>query len=45
MRTFAMTRAVVLIALFAATIPAQAQDYPSRPITLIVPYAAGGATI
>jgi len=42
MRTFAMTRAVVLIALFAATIPAQAQDYPSRPITLIVPYAAGG---
>jgi tripartite-type tricarboxylate transporter receptor subunit TctC len=42
MRTFAMTPAVVLIALFAATIPAQAQDYPSRPITLIVPYAAGG---
>jgi tripartite-type tricarboxylate transporter receptor subunit TctC len=37
-----MTPAVVLIALFAATIPAQAQDYPSRPITLIVPYAAGG---
>jgi tripartite-type tricarboxylate transporter receptor subunit TctC len=39
---FAMTRAVVLIALFAAVLPAQAQDYPSRPITLIVPYAAGG---
>ena len=42
MRMFAMTRAVVLIALFAAVFPAQAQDYPSRPITLIVPYAAGG---
>jgi tripartite-type tricarboxylate transporter receptor subunit TctC len=39
---FAMTRALVMIALLAATIPAQAQDYPSRPITLIVPYAAGG---
>jgi tripartite-type tricarboxylate transporter receptor subunit TctC len=37
-----MNRAVVLIALFAATITARAQDYPSRPITLIVPYAAGG---
>ena len=42
MRMFAMTRAVALIALFAAVFPAQAQDYPSRPITLIVPYAAGG---
>src|SRR5947209_10153651 len=42
MRMFAMTRAVVLIALFAAVFPARAQDYPSRPITLIVPYAAGG---
>src|SRR5258705_3065785 len=42
MRMFVMTRAVALIALFAAVFPAQAQDYPSRPITLIVPYAAGG---
>src|SRR5437899_9169567 len=42
MRVFAMTRAVALIVLFAAVFPAQAQDYPSRPITLIVPYAAGG---
>ena len=28
-------------ALVAAT-PARAQDYPTRPITLVVPYAAGG---
>src|SRR5712692_11767031 len=32
----------VAIALLAAAVPAAAQDYPSRPITLIVPYAAGG---
>src|SRR5215468_3486 len=42
MRMFVMTRAVVLIALFATVFPALAQDYPNRPITLIVPYAAGG---
>jgi tripartite-type tricarboxylate transporter receptor subunit TctC len=29
-------------ALLVAGTPAWAQDYPSRPITLIVPYAAGG---
>jgi tripartite-type tricarboxylate transporter receptor subunit TctC len=27
---------------FAATPPAVAQDYPNRPVTLVVPYAAGG---
>jgi tripartite-type tricarboxylate transporter receptor subunit TctC len=32
--------AAFLLAILAA--PAAAQDYPSRPITLIVPYAAGG---
>jgi tripartite-type tricarboxylate transporter receptor subunit TctC len=32
--------AAFLLAILAA--PASAQDYPSRPITLIVPYAAGG---
>jgi len=31
-----------LAALFAAAPPAAAQDYPTRPITLVVPYAAGG---
>ena len=29
-------------ALGIAPVHAQAQDYPSRPITLVVPYAAGG---
>jgi tripartite-type tricarboxylate transporter receptor subunit TctC len=32
----------VLMAL-AAAIPAQAQDWPTRPMTMIVPFAAGGA--
>ncbi len=32
------TMALVL----AFSVPAPAQDYPSRPITLLVPYAAGG---
>jgi tripartite-type tricarboxylate transporter receptor subunit TctC len=47
--TYARKLAVVL--LFAATLvtgwvaaPAVAQDYPNKPITLIVPYPPGGAT-
>ena len=31
-----------LIAASVVTLPARAQDYPNHPITLIVPYAAGG---
>ena len=31
-----------LVAASLAITPAPAQDYPSRPITLVVPYAAGG---
>jgi tripartite-type tricarboxylate transporter receptor subunit TctC len=35
-----LLRALTLVALTATT--ASAQDFPSRPITLIVPYSAGG---
>src|SRR6266446_10429411 len=34
--------AIGLSAFFAATLLASAQTYPSRPITVIVPFAAGG---
>ena len=33
---------IIAIALVAIVIPARAQDYPSRPITVIVPFPAGG---
>ena len=39
------TRSAPLLAvgiLFAATASAPAQDYPSRPITVVVPFSAGG---
>jgi tripartite-type tricarboxylate transporter receptor subunit TctC len=39
------TRLVPLLAagmLVAATAPAPAQDYPARPITVVVPFSAGG---
>jgi tripartite-type tricarboxylate transporter receptor subunit TctC len=36
--------AAVVIALLAAAIPAHAQSYPTRPVTIIVPYPAGGPT-
>lgn len=32
------------LALGALIVPSQAQNYPARPITLIVPFAAGGPT-
>jgi tripartite-type tricarboxylate transporter receptor subunit TctC len=37
-------RAAGLIALAAASLAAWAQSFPSRPVTLIVPFAAGGPT-
>ena len=38
-------RAAVLAAAFAAMplLPAQAGDFPSRPVRMVVPYPAGGA--
>jgi tripartite-type tricarboxylate transporter receptor subunit TctC len=41
MRLRAMTR-IAAAALVAMTAAAAAEDFPSRPITLVVPYAAGG---
>lgn len=41
MRLRAMTR-IVAAALVAMTAAGAAEDFPSRPITLVVPYAAGG---
>jgi tripartite-type tricarboxylate transporter receptor subunit TctC len=37
-----LARILVAAALAALTIPASAQDWPTRPITLVVPFAAGG---
>ena len=45
---------IALVALAAAfadsllgslvVVPASAQDYPARPLTMVIPFAAGGAT-
>jgi hypothetical protein len=35
---------VIATALVAGVVPARAQDDPSRPITVIVPFPAGGAS-
>ena len=43
-RSFASVVAAVFVALGALTGAAAAQTYPSRPITIIVPYPPGGAT-
>ena len=36
--------AIVAAAALMAAVPTQAQQYPQRPITMIVPFAAGGPT-
>jgi tripartite-type tricarboxylate transporter receptor subunit TctC len=38
------TTLVAAAALFAAALPARAQGYPTKPITWIVPFSAGGPT-
>jgi tripartite-type tricarboxylate transporter receptor subunit TctC len=40
--TRAALRASMLVWAAATALPAAAQDYPTRPITMIVPYPAGG---
>jgi tripartite-type tricarboxylate transporter receptor subunit TctC len=40
---FTFATALPIFAQFATALPIFAQSYPSRPITLIVPYAAGGS--
>ena len=43
-RSARLTRIAVLCIAAASCISATAQDYPSKPITLVVPFPAGGAT-
>src|SRR3977135_3093046 len=35
--------AVSLAAILAVAAPAHAQDWPQRPVTIVVPFAAGGS--
>lgn len=40
----ALRGCIAAVSLLAFAFPAVAQDYPTRPITLIVPFAAGGSS-
>src|SRR4051812_249398 len=43
-RETGMRRIFAIAGLLAAVTAAQAQPYPSRPVTMIVPFGAGGPT-
>ena len=38
-----MRAALALVAVLAAAVPASAQDWPQRQVTIVVPFAAGGS--
>jgi tripartite-type tricarboxylate transporter receptor subunit TctC len=42
--SFARLVCALLAGMLAAPAPAQAQPYPARPVTLVVPFPAGGST-
>jgi tripartite-type tricarboxylate transporter receptor subunit TctC len=44
MRTIAARALACLAALASLTAPAAAQNFPDRPVTLIIPFSAGGST-
>jgi tripartite-type tricarboxylate transporter receptor subunit TctC len=44
MPPFLRSAVVATLALLGALVPAAAQDYPNRPITLVVPFPPGGST-
>jgi tripartite-type tricarboxylate transporter receptor subunit TctC len=37
-----LKKTAVAILMLAAAVPVKAQDWPTRPVTMVVPYAAGG---
>lgn len=44
MRRAFFAGAVATVGLWAAVVPAAADTFPSKPVTLIIPYGAGGST-